>query len=178
MMRGLGRLTLSLGAAMGLAACVESQTPLLPKTQPLLGQEFDVHLYEDFVDGKALYFHATSYSWKDGEYVRSTQLARDVTSFVTTQLGENDFIIQATDKTRDNKIKVFDYWIGRKLVDGTYLIFPLDEADADPAIRGTACSKIMGPICIVETYQNLIELARATAAKPLRRPALAVIVSK
>jgi hypothetical protein len=45
---------------LNLSACVESQIPLLTDTQLLLGQQFEVHLYENFVDGKALDFHTSS----------------------------------------------------------------------------------------------------------------------
>ena len=126
------------GATMlSLSACVESQIPLLTDTQPLLGQQFEVHLYENFVDGKAIDFHTAIYRWKDGRYVRGSGLARDVTSFAVKLLEGNDFIIQGTNEAE----RLFNYWIGRRLIYGAYLIFALDETDVDAAIRNAICAK-------------------------------------
>src|SRR5689334_21569448 len=124
-------------AAISLAACVESQTPLIENAQPLLGQQFEVHLYEEFVDNKAGAVHAAVYQWKDGQYIRANGLARDAKSFVAQPLAGNDFLIQSTDDSR----KVFLYWIGRKLSPGVYLVFAIDEMDADEAARGAICGR-------------------------------------
>jgi hypothetical protein len=160
---------------LSLSACVESQVPLLTDTQPLIGHQFQVHLYENFVDGKALDFHTSIYRWKDGRYVRASGLARDVTSFVVKLLEGNDFIIQGTNESKN----LFNYWIGRRLIYGVYLIFPLDETDVDVAIRNAVCAKDQpGGVCMVQTYDHLITLARGTAAKPVRDPALGVILIK
>ena len=162
-------------ASLTLSACVESQMPLISDARPLIGQQFEVHLYENFVDGKANDFHAAVYRWKDGQYVRASGLARDAKSFVAQSLAANDFLIQSTDENG----KRFDYWIGRKFTDGVYLIFPLDENDADDATRNAVCGKD-GPdrVCRIKTYDQLVTLARATAAKPVREAALGVLVAK
>ncbi len=115
-------------AALALSACVESQVPLLTNAQPLLGQQFEVHLYENFVDGKAGDFHTAAYQCKENNYVRGSGLARDAKRFVAQALAVNDFLLQPTDSKN-----LFNYWIGRKLSVGVYLIIPLDEADADDA---------------------------------------------
>ena len=60
-------------AALVLSGCVESQTPLITDARPLLGQQFEVHLYEDFVDGKATDFHTANYRWHDGQYMRAAE---------------------------------------------------------------------------------------------------------
>jgi hypothetical protein len=167
-------LTVTVTAALALSACVESQVPLLTDAQPLLGQQFDVHLYENFVDGKAGDFHMAGYQWKDNNYVRGSGLARDATRFVAQPLAANDFLLQST----DNK-NLFNYWIGRKLSVGVYLIIPLDEADADDATRTAACGKdVQEGICRVTTYDQLLKMARATAAKPVRNAALGVVLTK
>ena len=89
---------------------------LISDARPLIGQQFEVHLYENFVDGKANDFHAAVYRWKGGQYVRASGLARDAKSFVAQSLAANDFLIQSTDENG----KRFDYWIGRKFTDGVY----------------------------------------------------------
>ena len=118
-------------AALALSACVESQMPLVTDARPLLGQQFEVHLYENFIDKKANDFHTSSYRWTDGQYVRAGRLARDAKTFVAQPLEANDFLIQSTDENS----KLFNYWIGRRLVEGVYLIFPLNEDDVDDATR-------------------------------------------
>jgi len=162
-------------AALSLSACVESQKPLLTDTKPTLGNQLDIHLYERFVGRTSLDFHATSYTWSDGKYTRVSGLARDVASFVYQPIEGGDFIVQGTDETQS----IFNYWIGRKLLDGVYLIFPLNEADSDAATRDAACAKNQPDgICMVGKYDDLISLARATAARSLRDPSLGIIVAR
>lgn len=162
-------------AAIPLTACVESQAPLIESAQPLLGQQFEVHLYEEFVDNKASAVHASVYQWNDGQYVRANGLARDAKRFVAKPLAGNDFLIQSTDDSR----KVFLYWVGRKLSPGVYLIFAIDEMDADEATRNAICGRDHPDgICSVKNLDQLITLARATAAKPPQNAALGVVLSR
>jgi hypothetical protein len=173
---GLRRIGLAAAivAGLGLSACVESQTPLLTDAQPLLGQQFEVHLYENFSDKKASEFHTAAYQWKDGSYVRGSGLARDVKRFVAQPLEGNDFLLQSTDNTN-----LFNYWLGRKLAVGVYLVIPLDETDADGATRTTVCGKdTKEGICRVGTYEQLLKMARATAAKPAKNAALGVVLDR
>ena len=161
--------------ALSLSACVESQTPLITDAQPLLGSQFEVHLYEDFIDNKASDAHSSFYQWKDGQYVRGNSLARDAKRFVAQPLAANDFVIQSSDESS----KRYVYWIGRKLSPGVYLIFGINEMDADDATRKAICgAQEADGICRVNTQDKLITMARATAAKSPRNAALAVVLSK
>ena len=171
---GLPRIGLMVAvtAALSLSACVESTVPLLTDARPLLGERFEVHLYENFVDGKAGDFHTSAYQWKDGEYLGNRGLARDAKRFVAEPLEANDFLLQSTDSTNH-----FNYWIGRKLAGGVYWIFSLDETDADDATRAAACEKDQPEgICRVSSHDELLRMARATAAKPVRDAALGVVL--
>ena len=162
-------------AALMLSGCIESQVPLLTDAHPLLGLAFQANVYEDFVDGKASDFHSSIYGWKDGQYVRASRLARDVKHLVAQPMTETDYLIQITDEDE----KVFDYFIGRKIVDGAFVIFALDEADVDDATRTAACAKDQpAGVCQIQTFDQLAMFARATSAKPVRNPTLAVIVAK
>ena len=106
--------------------------------------------------------------------MRGSGLARDAKRFVAQALAVNDFLLQSTDSKN-----LFNYWIGRKLSVGVYLIIPLDEADADDATRTAVCGKDQPEgICQVETYEQLLKMARATAAKPVRNAALGVVLTK
>ena len=162
-------------ATLALSGCVESQMPLMTDAKPLLGQQFEVHLYENFVDGKATDFHTSVYHWKGRQYVRGSGLAKDAKRFAAQPLAANDFLIQSS----DDDAKVFYYWIGRKLASGVYLIFPLNEADADEATRSAACGTNQPQgICWVRNYDQLVTLARATATKPMREAALGVVLTR
>jgi hypothetical protein len=160
-------------AALSLTACVESAAPILKDAKPLLGQQFNVHLYEDFADGRPNNFHAAAYRWADGGYVRASGHASDAKSFVAEPLAGKDFIIQSTDEHG----KRFVFWIGRKLHDGAYLVFPLNIADADDATRKRICGAD-ADVCRVSTHEQLVAMARATAAKPPREALLGVVLAK
>jgi len=165
----------AVAAALVLSGCVESQTSLITDARPLLGQQFEVHLYEDFVDGKAADFHTANYRWQDGQYVRGSGAARDAKRFVAQSLAGNDFLLQSSDDSG----KPFYFWIGRKLAVGVYMIFPLDETDVDDATRIAICGKDR-PVgfCPIGAYDHLLTLARATAAKPVRKAALGVVLTR
>jgi hypothetical protein len=164
---------LAVVATVSLSACVESKNPLVTDAKPLVGQQFEVHLYEDFVEKKASGFHSAVYQWKNGQYVRASGLVRDVKHFVAEPLTGDDFIIQSSDD-RDNYL----YWIGRRLTPGVYMIFGIDEKDADDATRKAICGDRQDDICMVTNHQQLATMARASAAKPPRNPALGVLLAK
>jgi hypothetical protein len=178
-MRGLSRslskaaLAVLAAAALTLTACVESSVPLVKDAKPLLGQQFNVHLYEDFAEGRPNNFHAAAYRWVDGGYVRASGHASDAKSFVAEPLAGKDFIIQSTDEHG----KRFVFWIGRKLHDGAYLVFPLNIEDADAATRRRVCGGDPD-ICRISTHEQLVTMARATAAKPPREALLGVVLAK
>lgn len=123
----LGRIALAVISALSLTGCVESQAPLITDAQPLLGQQFGVHLYEEFVDNKAGDVHSSAYWWKDGQYVRAYGLARDAKRFVAQPLDGNDFLLQSNDEGRG----AYLYWVARKVSPGVYLIFGVDEMAVD-----------------------------------------------
>lgn len=41
-------------AAFTLTACVQSKTPLVTESKPLLGERFQLNTFEDFTEGKAV----------------------------------------------------------------------------------------------------------------------------
>lgn len=169
-----GKITVAAIAALLLSACVQSETPLITDAQPLLGQQFEVHLYEEFVDNKASGVHASTYQWKDGQYVRASGLARDARRFVAQPLAGNDFLIQSSDESG----KVFLYWLGRRLIPGVYQIFGVNELDVDETTRKAICGDRSSDICWVTTRDQLLTMARATAAKPPRNAAIGVVLSR
>ncbi len=161
-------------AALFLSACVQSQAPLITDAQPLLGQQFEVHLYEEFVGNKASGVHASIYQWREGQYIRASGFAQDAKRFVAVPLAGSDFVIQSSDENG----KIFVYWLGSRLTPGVYQIFGIDEMDADETTRKTICGDRSVDICWVTSRDHLLTLARATAAKPPRNAALGVVLSK
>jgi hypothetical protein len=172
----LGRIGMAAVGAVLLSACVQSKVPLLTDAKPLFGQKFQLHLYSTFVDGKAQEFHTTTYDWKKDRYVRASELGRDLTSFIAEPLQADDLIIQSTSEDGNP----LNYWLARKLSEGVYLISRLSEEDLDATTRDTACAKDQpAGICMIGSHDQLITIARATAAKPVHPPdALAVLVGQ
>lgn len=168
------RLLLATVIALDLSACVESRTPLVTQAQPAVGQQFELNLYEGFKEGRAQDFHTAVYQWKDRRYVRSGGLARDVKSVVAEPLGRDDLILQGANESEST----FNYWIARRLFPGVYLIFPIVEADVDDATRNAICQSDSENTCTIKAHDQLVMLAQATAAKPLRNPALGVVMQK
>jgi hypothetical protein len=170
-----GKVAWLIASALMLSGCVVSQEPLLTDSQPLFGTQFEVHLYENLQDGKAGDFHVSTYRWDSGKYVRVSGLVRDATNFVARELRENDFIVQGSAGVD----KVFNYWVGRRVAAGVYLVFTVSENDVDATVRNTACAKAEPEgICRVETYDHLVTLALGTASKPPQNPALIVVLPK
>jgi len=59
---------LILFAAFVLSACVQSETLLLAGSKPLLGMQFQLNLYQDFTEGKALSVKTSVFRWNDNHY--------------------------------------------------------------------------------------------------------------
>ena len=170
----ISRFLLTTFIALDLSACVESRDPLLTQTEPTAGQQFQLNFYEDFQDGKAHEFHATIYRWNDGKYVRSGGMARDVKTLAVEPLGHDDFILQGGGETESS----FFYWIARRLFSGAYLIFPIAETDANDGIRKAICQTDKANTCVITTHDQLVALAQATAARPVRNATLGVVLEK
>jgi hypothetical protein len=160
--------------ALDLSACVESRTPLVTQAQPAVGQQFELNLYEGFKDGRAQDFHTAVYQWKDGRYVRAGGLARDVKSLAAEPLGRDDLILQGGGENESS----FFYWIARRLFPGVYLIVPIIETDVDDTTRDAICQADTQNTCTIKAHDQLVTPAQATAAKPLRNPALGVVMQK
>ena len=94
--------------------------------------------------------------------------------FGSRTAGRDDLILQGANESESN----FNYWIARRLFPGVYLIFPIVEADVDDATRNAICQSDSENTCTIKAHDQLVMLAQATAAKPLRNPALGVVVQK
>jgi hypothetical protein len=159
------RIAAALGALLALSACVESETPVLTDTKPLLGERIRLRLYS-LRDGGAYDPQGIRFRW-DGTRYMNAGGSKDITSFTIHSFEGNDLIAQ-------NFGKRIEYALVRKLATGVFLVVPIDENDADEATRTKFCHKVGGSSCRAESKDDLFALARATAAKPQDRGGLVV----
>jgi hypothetical protein len=162
-------IALILSAACMLAACVQSKTPLLTGTKPLLGDQFQLNRFDDFTDGKADSLKVSVFRWNGTRYGFVSGAASDVKSLVAEPLDADTFLIEANDG------KIYAYLLGRKLAEGTYRIFPVDEKYLDAATQKKDCVTQDREACTVATRQKLDTFVRASIGKTIAYTMLAVI---
>jgi len=150
---------LLLFAAFALSACVQSKKPLLAGSKPLLGAQFQLNLYQDFIEGKALSVKTSVFRWNGTHYSLVSGDSSGEKYFVIHPFDDNDFLIEAT--YEDNNV----YLLARKQAKATYRILPIDQNDVDEATRVQACVTRNPVICMIETRRQLDTFVRAAAAK-------------
>jgi hypothetical protein len=150
---------LILFAAFVLSGCVQSKKPLLTGSKPLLGMQFQLNLYQDFIEGKALSATTSVFRWNDTHYSLVSGDSSGVEYFVIQPFDSDDLLIEATYEN-DNV-----YLLGRKLAKGTYRILPIDQNDVDEATRVRTCVTRNPVICMIQTRRQLDTFVRAAAAK-------------
>ena len=149
---------LILFAAFVLSACVQSETPLLAGSKPLLGTQFQLNLYQDFTEGKALSVKTSVFRWNDNHYALVSGDSSGVQYFVVERLDDGNLLIEANENDHA-------YLLGRKLAKGTYGILPIDQNNVDEATRNRTCVTRNPVICTIKTRQQLDTFVRAAAAK-------------
>jgi hypothetical protein len=159
-----------IASAFLLAACVQSKTPLLSGTKPMLGEQFQLNLFEDFSDGRAATVKTAVFRWSATHYVlASGDPPSGVKSFVAEPLDASTFLIEASDD------KVYAYLLGRKLAEGTYRILPVDEKYLDKAAQTRLCATLNSETCTVATRRQLDTFVRASIGKTIAYTMLVVI---
>ena len=112
-------------AAVSLASCVASETPLVAGSKPILGPQFNMVLYRDFSPGNGFGAQEVAYRWLDGSYVRNSATTNQFVRIAAEPLSGDDLLMQRSRADRaDGTANLYDYWIARKITDGTYLFFP------------------------------------------------------
>lgn len=162
-------------AALLLAGCVDSATPLMTGAQPVFGPDVRMHLYalgEERASGPELGI----YRWEGDEYRAVNKPGFEVAAFTAVPFAGNDLIIQS--RSTRPQIKGIEYGLARKLAGGVYLVSAIDEADADEEARTKYCSAGGSDSCRVTTREGLLAFARAVAAKPELKGSLAVLVGE
>ncbi len=149
---------LILFAAFALSACVQSETPLLAGSKPLLGMQFKLTLYQDFIEGKARSVKTAVFRWHGNHYALVRGDSSGVQYFVVQPFDGGDLLIEADE---NNHV----YLLGRKLAEGTYRILPVDQNDVDAATRDRTCVTRNPVICTIKTRRQLDTFVRAAAAR-------------
>jgi hypothetical protein len=155
----LAQQVLAVASLALLTGCIESAEPLLPDARPLLGERLNVQLYA--LRENAVYDPATAnFVWQNGHYARTGGTDTSIHDFTLHAFRGPDLIAQEVHAGAP-----VSYAILRKLAEGAYLVFVIDETDADKATRKRFCSKRPGSGCTVTTRQAVLAFARASAAK-------------
>jgi hypothetical protein len=163
----LAQQVLAVASLALLAGCIDSAEPLLTDAQPLLGERLNLQLYA--LRENAVYDPVTAkFVWQDGHYARTGGTDTSIHDFTLHDFEGSDLIAQEIQTGSP-----VNYAILRKLAEGTYLAFLIDESDADKATRKKFCSNGSGPGCTVTTRQAVLAFAHASAAK---RPSVGGLV--
>jgi hypothetical protein len=168
-MRGTLTRALLLTAALLLAGCVQSEGPILSDSAQPFGTTLKLQLY-GLSKGFARDPQSVSFKWNGHYYTRASGGLRDVSGFTVHPFEGNDFLIQTVPaKPRS----LTEFAIAHSLAEGVWQVVPIDEADADAPTRDAYCKSSKGA-CVIETRQQLLAFARATAAQQKTEGGLAI----
>jgi hypothetical protein len=92
--------------------------------------------------------------------------------FTLHPFTDREWIVQGADSVPS----AFNFALARKLADSAYLVVVIDKDDADEATRKLHCVEQSRYSCRIETPEQLLAFARATAAKTRDSGGLAVVV--
>ncbi len=157
-------------AGFALSACVQSKTPFLTGTKPLLGDQFQLNTFEDFTDGKAVTVKTGVYHWSGTRYALVSGEVSGVKFFSFQPLDDSDYLVEATDDKDD-----YAFLLARKLAEGTYRISPVNEKNLDPAPQTRLCVAQDSNTCTIATREALDTMVRASVGKTIPYTMVAVI---
>jgi len=170
----LGRRALKIIATASfllLGGCIDSMQPLLTGAQPLIGERPRIEFYV-LRDGAAHEPKAETFVWRNDRYHPVRGAASDIHDFTLHPFEGGDLIVQS-----QRPGYPAEYGIARRLADATYLLFAVDESDADAATRDKYCGKAADAACRVATREAVLAFARASVAKPHSAGGLAVLLA-
>jgi hypothetical protein len=162
--RFLARAALAALCAMPLAGCVDSLSPILADSQDVFGPKLKLQLFT-LREGRARNPELATFQWNGALYAHAGGGMREVAGFSVHPFEAGDFIIQEVSAKRP---RITEYALLHKLADGVYMVWAIDEDDADEPTRAAFCGKgdRQDPSpCRIETRNQLFAFARATAAR-------------
>jgi hypothetical protein len=152
-----------------LSACIQSKAPLLSNSKPLLGDDFQLQLYEEFNSDKAKTVQTSVFRWTGDRYALVSGKAEGITELVAAPVAGNDFIVQASDG------KIYAYLLARRIAEGTFRIIAVDQSHVDETLRKANCVALDSAVCTVATQGQLDLFVRASAAQPINYTMVAVV---
>jgi hypothetical protein len=162
-------------AGLILASCVVSDKPLLAEGEQIAGAHFTAQLFRAFSNGASHERRTAIFRWQDGAYAKAPDGETSVVELVAQKLGADDYIVQGAYPGK----KVFQYWIARRVNEGAYLLFALDETSVPRATRDRLCvENRSSDICRIETRDQLLKLAHATADRGPKEAEIAIVVEE
>jgi hypothetical protein len=170
--RALTRIAVCLAALVALAGCVSSEAPVLGPSQQPFGDGGKFQFYS-LRGGAAHEPSLMQLRWTGAHYTAIGPDFHKDNALTFHTLDGNDLVAQVIDGRPDRKV---DYAVLRQAAEGVYLVNPVDEDDADAATRAKFCVAPSG--CRVTTPEQVMGLARATAAKRHPRGALAIRIAE
>jgi hypothetical protein len=150
--------------ALALAGCIDSSGPILASSQDVFGARLKMQFFT-LREGRAREPAQAEFTWNGSLYSHSGGGLREVSAFSVHPFEAGDYIIQEVPVKRP---RITEYAVLHKLGDGVYMVWPIDEADADEPTRAAFCGKgdAKDPSpCRIETREQLFAFARATAAR-------------
>lgn len=154
-----------------LANCIESTQPLLSDARPLLGDRLRFQLYA-LRDGAAHDPIVATFVWRNDRYALTSGSGEGFGDITIHPFEGPDLIVQSIRPGLPT-----EYAIARRFAEGTYLVVPIDETDADKSTRKEFCGRESGASCRVATSDAVVAFARATGAKPHGEGGLAVLLA-
>jgi hypothetical protein len=162
------RIAICLAAMLALSGCVTSEAPVLGQSQQPFGDGAKFQFYS-LRGGAAHDPSLMQLRWNGTRYTAIGPDLHKDNALTFHPLDGNDLVAQVIDGRPDHKV---EYAVLRQAAEGVYLVNPVDEDDADAPTRAKFCAAPSG--CRVTTAEQVMGLARATAAKRHSRGALAI----
>jgi hypothetical protein len=154
-----------------LTGCISATAPILTDAQAILGEQIDVHVFSG-PKGAGSPHTVVTYQWNGSRYL-PRDASQDFGEFTIHPYEGRDLIVQ----TRAARVpRVTEFALARRLAERVYLLTPINEEDADEAMRERFCTKTQDAACRISTPEQLFVFARATAAKDEDSGGIAVIV--
>ena len=162
--------------ALSLSGCIDSESPILPDSRPIFGQRLNLQFY-GLRKGIAIDPEQATFIWNGALYARTGGGMKDISAFSIHEFEAGTFILQSI-PAKD--VRMTEYAVMRKLVDGVYQVNVIDEDDADAPTRAAYCGKgeKNDRSCRIATREQLFAFARATAARQKNDGGLAIRLPK
>ena len=158
------RAALAALALLSLSGCIDSSGPIMPDSQPVFGPKLRVQTFT-LRKGYAYDAAPANFDWNGHLYAHSGGKSLGVSAFSVHPFEAGDYIVQTVPERR---ARISEYGLMHRIAEGVYVVWAIDEMDADEATRTAYCRKgeknDPSP-CRIETRDQLFAFARATAAR-------------